>query len=84
MGEFRRHHHVRNEGHELPAPLSDVGHLLPNLCLDIPREYDQVIRSGGGNHVWMQDGDMRAREKMPLLVGTTVNCIVQKICPHPR
>ena len=79
-----RHHHLRNKRHELPAPLANVAHLLAHFFLDIPRQNDQVIRFGGSNHLWMQDRDMRAREKMPLFVGAAVDRIVEKIGAHPQ
>src|SRR5262245_34517046 len=71
--------YFRNRHDELAPPLSDIGHLLCNLILQVPGENKQIIRFCLLDMIGMIDRDMGSWQKMSLLVRAAVNSIIDEI-----
>src|SRR5215831_16321118 len=71
--------YFRNRHDELGVPVADVGELSHNLVLQIPRQEQHVVGPGLGNLFRREDRNVRAGQIFPLLIGVTINRIVQEI-----
>ena len=65
--------------HELPAPLSNMGELLRNLCLQIPREYEHVIWAYLVQFFGRIDGDMCARQELSVLIRISIDDELEQV-----
>src|SRR5262245_8062205 len=64
--------HFRYRYDELSAPFPDAGHLRHDLVLEVPGQDQEIVGPRLADLVGVQDGDVRAREQLPLLVRVAV------------
>src|SRR6266852_1456399 len=71
--------HFRNRNHKLAAPIADVGVLLNNFVLEIPRENQQVIRLCASDLIGRIYRDTSSWQKHPLLIRAAIDRVVKEI-----
>ena len=67
----------------LAAPFANVGRLADDLVDQVPRPDEQIVGTGFADAVGRQDGNVRARQKLPLFVGVAIDNVVEKVCANP-
>src|SRR5882672_7392770 len=71
--------HLRNRYDKLATPLPYSGHLRHDFVLEIPRQNEQIVRLGFLDLVGVQDGNVRTRQELALLVRIAIDGIVDEV-----
>src|SRR5205085_7130977 len=70
------------DGHqELSTPCADSAELRNDLSFEIPWENEDVVRSGVEQALRRQNRNVSSGKVLPVLMGTTIHCEVQKVGP---
>src|SRR4029450_7592347 len=73
----------RGNGHHQPAPpFADVGELRHDLVLQVPRQNENIVRTGLTNPFRWKDRNMRPREKLEVLVRVAIDGVVDEVCTN--
>src|SRR5580700_1567539 len=83
LDPFSVDRHFGNRHDKATAPLADVIELRHDLGLEIPGQYDNVIRLGFGDPVRMVNRDVAAGQVPALLIGTAVDGELNEILADP-
>src|SRR5271157_84906 len=70
---------IRNRKDQSGSPRSDVGELLTDFVPQVPGQDKDVVRPSLGQTIGRMNGDMRTRQELPLLEGTAVHRVLEKV-----
>ena len=73
---------LRRPRGEAPAPFADVRVLLGDLLAQVPRQDEHDVRARLAQRLERPDRDVRARQKLALLVRVGVDGVVEEVGAH--
>jgi hypothetical protein len=75
LSRLREHFESRQADDQLPSPVMYIFELRSNLRSKVPRHDDDEIGAVVGEPPDGMNGDVRARQKPPMLVGISIHCV---------